>query len=435
MTTKEKLIPTLSSNRNHNFKYAYIPCYSSGYQFGIDIVIVQKLIFFFSPMIAFLIDSRLNLQVVSVMSSFLFTQLLRTLFGIIITIVVLRLLFKNSIGQRIGIILSALTILSITVTRISTLGYFNPTISMLISTTLAFLSLLLIKSFITVPLSKLKQQLEEISKGNLNVEFTQAKSKNELEDFNISLSVLLDNLKNVVTEINHNAEKITITGNRINDTSQRLSQGASVQASSVEEVSATMEQIVAKVKQNTENSEITFNKSEKVQAEVLSVGEKTKKATDSQSVINEKITTIGEITSQTDILALNAAIEAARAGEHGKGFAVVASEVRKLAERTKVTAEEIISLSENTKALSDEAGESLLAIMPEIGQTTKLVQEITTSSIEQQAGVEQVNNAVLQLNEISQQNAATSEELADTSKKMTAQAEQLKEVIGYFKIG
>ncbi|PIE86120.1 MAG: hypothetical protein CSA05_01935, partial [Bacteroidia bacterium] len=189
---------------------------------------------------------------------------------------------------------------------------------------------------------------------------------------------------------------------------------------SIEEVSATIEEAVANVENNTENSRRTLKKSSKVHEEVLAVNEKAEKVVLSNNLINEKIAIIKEIAHQTNILALNAAVEAARAGEQGRGFAVVAAEVRKLAERSKSAAEEIVGLSESTKNLSDEAGKSLSLVLPEIEKTANLVENITNSSIEQEAGIEQINGAILQLNQIAQQNAATSEELATTSEEMSA---------------
>ncbi len=133
-------------------------------------------------------------------------------------------------------------------------------------------------------------------------------------------------------------------------------------------------------------------------------------------------------------MALNAAVEAARAGEQGKGFAVVASEVRKLAERSREAADEIVGLSEKTKNLSEEAGKSLSAIIPQIEETAKFVEDIKTASIEQNSGAEQVNTSVQQLNYLAQQNVSVSEELATTSEEMAAQAKRLREVVLYFKL-
>ncbi len=292
----------------------------------------------------------------------------------------------------------------------------------------------LVANKIARPITKVANALKRVAQGDLNIiiDYT-LKSKDEIGILSISLANMVEKLRSIVTEINQKTKKIANASKQVNNTSQQLSQGANMQASSTEEISSTMEEIVSKVEQNTENSEITSNKSSKVRQQVLDVGEKSEKATNSQNIINNKITIIKEIASQTNILALNATIEAARAGNQGKGFAVVASEVRKLAELSKTSAEEIIALSENNKKLSNEAENSLSLIIPEIEQTTKLVQEITTASIEQKIGVEQINNAVQQLNQISQQNATTSKELSATSKEMTSQIEKLKEEVSYFK--
>lgn len=128
-------------------------------------------------------------------------------------------------------------------------------------------------------------------------------------------------------------------------------------------------------------------------------------------------------------------MEAARAGEHGRGFAVVASEVRKLAERSKVAADEIVSLSKNGVEITEQAGNKLSAIVPEIEKTARLVQEIAAASIEQNAGSEQVNSAIQSLNQVTQENAASAEEMATSSEELSSQADQLKELIAYFNVG
>lgn len=150
--------------------------------------------------------------------------------------------------------------------------------------------------------------------------------------------------------------------------------------------------------------------------------------------IANKISIIGDIAFQTNILALNAAVEAARAGEHGRGFGVVAAEVGKLADRSKLAAAEIDQLTKTSVNNAEIAGKLMKEIVPDIQKTSHLIQEISSANYEQSTGADQINSAIQQLNMVTQQNAATSEELATSAIELSAQAEQLQEIISFFRL-
>jgi methyl-accepting chemotaxis protein len=221
---------------------------------------------------------------------------------------------------------------------------------------------------------------------------------------------------------------------QVNSTAQSLSQSSSEQAASLEQTTTSIEEMSGTISQNSENAAHTNNISSNSANMAESGGEAVEETVQAMREVVKKISIIEDIAYQTNLLALNAAIEAARAGDHGKGFAVVAMEVRTLAEHSQSAAKDIAALTDNTVAVTERAGDLLHEIVPSIRRTSELVSEIAHASNEQTSGIEQINQTMLQLDQITQQNASASEQLAASSEEMSAQASSLKEMISYFQL-
>lgn len=275
---------------------------------------------------------------------------------------------------------------------------------------------------------------EKISKGDLTVDLDQEvlQQKDEVGQLARALQNMVEQLKKIIQDVLTSTDNITSASQQMSSGSMELSQGASIQASSAEEISSSMEEMVANIQQNTDNARQTEKIAIQSANGIRKVSENAMASNNAIKEIASKISIIGDIAYKTNILALNAAVEAARAGEHGQGFAVVADEVRKLAERSQIAADEIDLLSLNSVNMADEAGKQLVAIVPDIEKTARLVQEIAAASMEQNSGADQINSAIQQLNTVIQQNAAASEEMASSSEELSSQADQMKEVISYF---
>jgi methyl-accepting chemotaxis protein len=249
-----------------------------------------------------------------------------------------------------------------------------------------------------------------------------------------AMKAMTEKLSGIVSEVRSAADGIASASEQVSSTAQSLSQATNEQAASVEETSASVEQMSASINQNTENAKVTEGISAKASTDANEGGTAVVQTVEAMKSIANKISIIDDIAYQTNLLALNAAIEAARAGEHGKGFAVVAAEVRKLAERSQVAAQEIGELASNSVGTAEKAGKLLEEMVPNINKTSDLVQEITAASQEQSSGAAQINVAMNQMSQITQQNASSSEELAATAEEMSGQAEQLQQLISFFVI-
>jgi methyl-accepting chemotaxis protein len=302
---------------------------------------------------------------------------------------------------------------------------------------------------IAKPITALVVPLETIASGNFSIVVPGLGRKDEVGLIAAAVAQMSEKVSQTIGEIKASGREVTNASAEISTSTTDLSQRTEEQAASLEETSAAMEELSATVKKNSENAQMA-NTDANTTREVASRGgqvvaqavEAMAKIEDSSRKISDIIGVIDEIARQTNLLALNAAVEAARAGEAGRGFAVVASEVRSLAQRSSQAAKDIKDLITNSNGqvkdgveLVNRAGESLTEIVESINKVAAVVSDIANASIEQATGIEQINKALTQMDEVTQQNSALVEENAATAKTLEHQAKAMDDQVAFFQIG
>ncbi|HEY4788687.1 MAG TPA: bacteriohemerythrin [Bacteroidales bacterium] len=291
----------------------------------------------------------------------------------------------------------------------------------------------LIRTNVTRPIQRILPYFMNMSNGYIGQKIDVV-SHDDIGLLTQAFNKMNETLSNIIKDIRVGAEHIVNGSEQISAASQLLSEGASNQASSAEEISSTIQQINQTIQQTSANSDLTESIAQKAQESMSKMTSASGKNLTAIKKIADKTAIINDIAFQTNILALNAAVEAARAGEHGKGFAVVASEVRKLAELSKKAADEISAISKNSVITTENVKIISEELAPEVAKTSKLIQEIAAAGREQSSGTSEIFRAVEGMNNITQQNAAASEELATSAEEFSSQAESLKEIISFFRI-
>jgi methyl-accepting chemotaxis protein len=300
---------------------------------------------------------------------------------------------------------------------------------------------------ITGPMAEAVRIARTVAAGDLTGQID-VRSSDETGDLIQALKEMNDSLVNIVGRVRSGTDTIATASGQIASGNLDLSSRTEQQASSLEETASSMEELTSTVKQNADNAR---------QANQLAIGA-SDTAAKGGTVVAEVVQTMGAINAsskkivdiigvidgiafQTNILALNAAVEAARAGEQGRGFAVVAAEVRNLAQRSAAAAKEIkVLIGDSVEKvdlgarLVDQAGSTMQAIVHSIKGVADIMGEITAATQEQTAGIEQINQAIIQMDEVTQQNAALVEEAAAAAGSLQDQAASLVETVSVFKM-
>jgi len=300
---------------------------------------------------------------------------------------------------------------------------------------------------VTRPAGHAMRAARAIAEGDLSAEVPSG-GKDEMGQLLTALRDMRDSLARVVSGVRGNAEGVASASSQIASGNNDLSARTEQQASALEETAASMEELGSTVRQNADNARAANQLAVSASTVAVQGGdvvaevvETMKGINDSSKKIADIISVIDGIAFQTNILALNAAVEAARAGEQGRGFAVVAGEVRSLAGRSAEAAKEIKGLItasvervEQGTALVDKAGATMSEVVGAIRRVTDIVGEISAASHEQSLGVAQVGEAVSQMDQVTQQNAALVEEMAAAASSLQNQAEDLVQVVAVFRL-
>ena len=336
-----------------------------------------------------------------------------------------RLLYAPGRKMRfIGIIIG---IIGVAVSTVITIWYINGTIK---------------------PMKFIVEEAREMSEGNFAIDAAIKDRNDEIGELSHSFQVMREKIVTVITDVLAASSEIANAANEVYQGTEDLAQRTEYQASSLEETASSMEEMASTIKSSAQNSvdgnKVMIDSKNAVKEGGVVIGDTTKMIEDvyaASAKIKDITKVIEDIAFQTNILALNAAVEAARAGDQGRGFAVVASEVRNLAQNSQTSAKNITVLIEDIYEKINKSAEMARHsqdifnnIELKIEETSHIMNDISQTAVEQEAGVDQVNTAVTKMDSITQQNAALVEQSTAATKSLLDQAKHLEDLVAFFKV-
>ena len=346
--------------------------------------------------------------------------------------------FKKSFILLIGSMFSALIVLVVCLGFIvGSKGLVHASWAIPLAVVTVLSSFFVLSHKVKVPIQYLTHLLQQVSDKDLtnDVKDRFLNEQYEIKDISVAVKRLIESNRETVKMLHDSSITLVDSSSNITSSSANISNGASEQASSIEEISSFSEEMTASIITNADNAKKSQLISLEVQKKLHAAHQLAQENALLTSKINEHTNNISEIAEQTNILALNASIEAAKAGDAGRGFSVVAKEVRKLAEKSNASAVQIVLMAKNGVEKINILLAEISDLVSKTEKSSKLVEAVTTTSIEMNAGAIQINSSIQELNSIVQENAASSEELSASSEQLLGKARGLKTIVETYHTG
>ncbi len=371
------------------------------------------------------------------MEAFIKSSLILIIVAIPVSIILIKVFFKNSIFGKISaiwtfsVILCAINWTARQEFEFWTRAFSNPTTIIIL-----FVSVYIASRMVRDPLKAMMQDLHKIANGDIDIKITDLyqNRNDEIGSLATSINAISLNLHRTLSSMKKNSNDLMVVSDELSHIMTNMLENTSTQASSIEEISATMEEIASIVSLNSESSQKTSITTLKTIQAIKEGSESTEQSIEAMKEVTEKVKIINEIAFQTNILALNAAVEASHAGEAGKGFAVVANEVKKLAQRSNSAAQEIEAVTSKVYQISEIAGSKLSSIIDETNETAILMKEIAAASVDQNTNIQQINDSIQVLNKMIQNNTSESEKINAKAAFVSNSAKKLNDQVSLFKL-